>query len=136
MNSKDLFKKVKELNLPIGRYALFGSAPMAARGLKEADDIDIIASEDLWNEFSQKEEWCKGMSNCGSEYLANGQIEFYKNWRPGDWDTDELIKTAEIIGGLPFVSLENVVKWKKVYGREKDLRDIEIIEEFLRIIEK
>jgi len=131
-SSKELFQKIKKLNLPIGEYALFGSAPMAVRELKEAEDIDIIASEKLWRELSQKEEWGKKLSKYGDEYFFDDKIEIYKNWRPGDWDINELIGTAEIIDGLPFVGLENIIKWKKIYGREKDLRDIEIIENFLR----
>ncbi len=44
MTNKELFKKVKNLNLPIGDYALFGSAPMGIRGLRECHDIDIIVT--------------------------------------------------------------------------------------------
>ena len=45
MSGKDLFQKVKELNLPKGKYALFGSAPMGLRGIRECHDIDIIAKK-------------------------------------------------------------------------------------------
>jgi len=43
-----------------------------------------------------------------------------------------LIDGAEIIDGLPFVKLERVLAWKKLNTREKDLKDIEVIEKFLR----
>jgi len=51
-------------------------------------------------------------------------------WRAGD--IKKLIAEAEIIDDLPFVKLEDVLKWKKLCNRgEKDKRDIELIENYL-----
>ena len=36
-----LFEKAIALGLPKGKFALFGSAPMGIRGIKECHDIDI-----------------------------------------------------------------------------------------------
>jgi len=41
-------------------------------------------------------------------------------------------RDAEVIDGLSFVLLEEVLKWKKLNGREKDLRDVELIMEYLK----
>jgi hypothetical protein len=68
----------------------------------------------------------------GDDYLENGEIELWKNWRPGEWDVQKLIDEAEIIDGLPFASLESVVTWKRMSAREKDLKDVEVIENFLK----
>ena len=132
MGNEELFQKVKELNLPIGEYALFGSAPMGVRGLRECHDIDIIVTEKLWNDYKNKSEW-KLMEiredNNYFEGLRNDDIELWKDWWPG-WNVDKLIQEAEIIDGLPFVKLEEVIKWKRFRAREKDLKDVEIIEKF------
>ena len=130
MSNQDLFQKVKDLNLPFGKYALFGSAPMGVRGLKECHDIDIIVTEDLWNEFKIKN-WEEKTAPSGSQYLCKGEIELWKDWRPGEWDILELIAEAEIIDDLPFVKLERVMEWKKISAREKDLIDVKTIEDFL-----
>jgi len=134
MPNKELFARVKELNLPIGKYALFGSAPLGIRNLKDCHDVDIIATEELWNEYKNKPEWeLKEMHNeFGDVYLCNGDIELWKKWRAGDWNIENLIKEAEMIDGLPFVRLEEMIKWKKMNGREKDLRDAETAEKYLR----
>jgi hypothetical protein len=127
MSNKDLFQRVKDLKLPIGKYALFGSAPLGIRGLKDCHDIDIIVTEDLWNEYTNKGWELRTMLH-GSQYFWNNEIELWKDWQPGKWNIGQLIGDAEIIDGLPFVKLERVLEWKKLRAREKDLKDIETIE--------
>lgn len=130
MGNKELFQRVKKLKLPVGKYALFGSAPLGIRGLKDCHDIDIIVTKDLWDEYKAKGWEIKIMSH-DSQYLWSDKIELWKDWGPGIWDINKLIQEAEIIDGLPFVKLERVMEWKKLNAREKDLKDIEIIEKFL-----
>lgn len=132
MSNKELFQIVKELKLPVGKYALFGSAPLGVRGLRECHDIDIVVMEDLWNDYSSKNGWEVKKHSDGTSYLVNGSIELWKDWGPGQWDINRLIKEAEVIDELPFVKLEYVVEWKKLYGRDKDFKDVETIEKFLR----
>ena len=126
MSNQDLFRKVKALGLPAGKYALFGSAPLGIRNLKECHDIDIIVTGDLWDELKKKYE--ARVTPQGHEYLAQEEIEIWQDWSPGSWDVGQLISEAEEIDGLPFVKLEQVLAWKKQYGREKDLKDVEMIE--------
>jgi len=133
MSNNDLFQRVKDLKLPKGKYALFGSAPMGIRRLKDCHDIDIIVTEDLWNEYRNNKNWKIKRFNDKNSYLENDGIELWKNWNPGKWSNKKLIKEAEIIDGLPFVKLERVLEWKKLNRREKDLKDIKIIEGFLQI---
>jgi hypothetical protein len=131
MNNKELFKKAKDLQLPIGQYALFGSAPLGIRNLRDCHDIDIIVTEDLWDKF-KNENWEIITVNDDVQKLSKDDIEILKNWYPGEWNIKKLIEEAEIIDGLPFVKLEEVLKWKKLFNREKDQKDIKIIEEFLK----
>ncbi|MFH1979038.1 MAG: hypothetical protein ABII97_01470 [Patescibacteria group bacterium] len=133
--SKELFERLKQLNLPKGRYAIFGSAPMCARGLRECRDLDVIVTEDIFNEYKEKPNW-ETKKTDSSVYLDNNGIEFWKDWAPdymnGKWDIQKLIDEAEIIDDLPFVRIEEVLKWKKVLAREKDLKDIEVVQEYLK----
>ncbi|MAF20075.1 MAG: hypothetical protein CMI55_00125 [Parcubacteria group bacterium] len=134
--SKELFNRLKQLNLPKGKYAVFGSAPMCIRGLRECRDLDVIVTEDLFNEYSKKEGW-ETKKTEKSVYLDNNGIEFWKDWGPdwapeGQWDIQTLIDEAEIIDGLPIVRLKEVLKWKSVLRREKDLKDLKLIEGYLK----
>jgi len=135
MKNNALFQKVKELKLPENKYALFGSAPMGIRGLKECSDIDLVVTEDLWQEFKNKQGWEYKITENSVEYIQNSDsnIEIWHDWRPWYQDVMPFIDNSEIIDNLPFVRLEYVLEWKRQFGREKDLKDVEIIEEFLRI---
>ncbi len=131
MSNDDLFQKVKDLKLPMGKYALFGTAVLGVRGLKDCRDIDIIVTDDLWNDC-KNEGWKTGEAVEGNQCLLSGRIEIWKTWGPGQWNIRQLIDEAEIIDGLSFVKLERVLEWKKIRAWEKDLKDIEIIERFLQ----
>ena len=131
MSNLDLFQRVKTLKLPIGKYALFGSAPLGIRGLRDCHDIDIIATNDLWDECKSGSWEIKTLPD-GNQYLWNDGIELWKDWKPGPWDIEALIQEAEMILGLPFVKLEQVLRWKKLLAMEKDLEDIALIEKFLK----
>jgi len=133
--TQELFKKIREIGLLLGEYVIFGSGPMCILGLKECHDLDILVIEDVFEEYKKKPDWkFVEFERNGRqvEFLEKENIELYKNWGPGKWDDEKLIKEAELIDGLPFVKLEYVIKWKKISGREKDLNDIELIKEYLK----
>lgn len=120
-------------NLPTQDYAVFGSAPMFAHGIKELDtDIDLIARGAAWQQACAINPPTKTKLGPGQVVtLANGDIEVFNTWYPGEWDIDALIKSAEFVAGIPFVRLEEVIKWKTHFGREKDLKHIEMINNYL-----
>lgn len=55
------------------------------------------------------------------------KIGFWKNII----NVQDFIDRAELISGLPYVNLEDFIYWKKRAGREKDRRDVILIEEYL-----
>jgi hypothetical protein len=54
--------------------------------------------------------------------LEGGGIEVFGGWL--GWDIDALIDNAEIIDGLPFARLEDVLAFKRFYGRPKDIAHV------------
>lgn len=126
-----MFRNARELHLPVGHYAIFGSGPICIRGLRECRDIDIIVTAELFRKLRSDPRWEVKALQDGSEYLSRGAIELYNDWGPGEWDIEKLIREAEVIDGLSFVRLEEVCNWKKTLGREKDLKDLELIASYL-----
>ena len=129
-NNKKLIESFKTLNLPKGKYVIFGSGSMLIRNLKDGHDLDILVTHDLFQEYKNKEDW--KLKPCNQDfYLSKDGMELWETWRPGEWNTEELINNAEYIDNMAFVPLETTAKWKRINGREKDLQHVKIIEDFL-----
>ncbi|MFA5333977.1 MAG: methyltransferase domain-containing protein [Candidatus Nanoarchaeia archaeon] len=129
---KELLDKLKSLNLPNGDYAIFGSAPMGIRGIRETNhDLDLIVKPELWDELKKKYGLAHIKGVKGEVIIIDKDIEVYNSW--GDWIKDiiPLIDSAELIQGFPFVKLKYVLDWKIKYGREKDKKDAILIREYL-----
>jgi hypothetical protein len=127
----DLLEELKKLNLPKGKFAIFGSGPMAVKGLKEPHDLDVIVTEDVFEDLKSRSNFETKIIK-DFEYLEKDGIEFLKEWDPVEWNVERLINEAEMIDGLPFVKLDEILKWKKFENREKDQKDIKLIEEYLK----
>ena len=125
--------ELKNLNLPVGKFAIFGSGPMAVRGMRESHDLDVIVKKDVWEDLLEKYPECLQKNPV---CLKIGNAEVYNSWINLSVDIDELIDTAETIENFPFVKLEYVIEWKKKFGREKDIKDLELIEKYFKNYEK
>jgi hypothetical protein len=139
MKFSKYLKRIREMNLPIGKYAIFGSGPIAIRNLRDSRDIDLIVTKDIFKEYLNKSGWKVIKFKRDSrhvEMLEKEDIELYSKWGPGNWDTMKLIEGAEIIKGLPFVNVKDFIRWKKISGREKDMKDVELIRRYLKINSK
>jgi predicted nucleotidyltransferase len=124
----ELIKEITKLRLPKDKFAVFGSGPLMIRGIRDANDIDIIVKKSLWTELVWTHPSKKNAIQLGKI------VEVYKDWVP-IWDNnpgiDILIDTADVIEGVRFVKLEHVLSWKTARGQEKDLKDIKLIEDYL-----
>lgn len=134
-------ERVKRLGFPVGEYVVVGGA-MEAHGIREAGDLDIVVTESLFASLIDqgwevcecdacREEWNRGSAR---RMLKRPGIDILSDYSWKDAyraDTAELIKNADIIDGVPYAPLTELVKWKRAAGREKDMRDIELIEQYL-----
>ena len=125
---KEYLDELKKLNLPNDKYAVFGSGPLAIHKIRDSDDIDIIVKEDLWNKLIKK------YPQENDKLIKIGSVEIYKNWLPWFKDVNFLIDDADIFENIRFVKLKYVLEWKKAYGREKDKRDVKLIEKYINTI--
>ena len=129
-NRKAFLEKLEELkclNLPSGEYAIIGSGPMAIRGLREANDIDVVVKKTLWLEL------LKRFVPYDSKHIRIGNIEIWGNFINLTERIDDVIDSAELLAGYPFVTLQDTLFWKKFLNREKDQKDLKMIEETLSL---
>jgi hypothetical protein len=133
MSIQNLIRELDLLKLPLGQYAITNSATLAIRGLREANDIDIIVNESLWlrlahiyKQFSAKEH----------ESIVIGNVEILGKYLRVYNDiyatADQLIASAEYIDSYPFVKLEVIRDYKQKFAREKDLTDIILIDKYFK----
>ena len=132
----NIFAEVKKLNFPIGKYIIVGSGIMAALGLKEANDIDLVVAPDIFQKCIdgswEKVDWTLP-DHRGQFYLRRGLVELYLDVNCGNFNPtlEELLSRVVTIDGISFISLEDCLKFKKEYGREKHLKDVKTIEDYL-----
>ena len=125
----DLFELLRDLELPVADYVIFGSGPLLVRGvIDEAEDLDVVCRGAAWDAVCalsppEPSSWGVDLVN-----LDGGRLTFGTGWAIGEVDPDELIDTAETIDGLPFARLEHVVAYKRLAGRPKDLEHLSALE--------
>ncbi|MCF7820694.1 MAG: class I SAM-dependent methyltransferase [Candidatus Pacebacteria bacterium] len=127
----NIFQKLKELNLPLGEYVLIGSTPLAARGIREAGDLDMAVTPKLFKQLIESKKYQK-VEKYGKTFLEGNDVDIAPqlNWDAYPTTTEEAIKTADIINGYPFLSIAETIKFKKALGRDKDFRDIKLLEDY------
>lgn len=132
MNLIQLLDELGRLNLPKDQYAITSSGPMAVRGLREAGDLDLVVSENLWLKLAQKYEVTPGPP-CDKIQIGNIEIlGKFSVYQDEDIATaQQQIDTADIIQGHRFVNLNLIKQFKQKLGREKDLKDIALIDQYL-----
>jgi hypothetical protein len=121
-DARGLFELLRSLDLPVGDYAVFGSGPLIIRGIIEAsNDLDVISRGPAWDRALAVGETVD-LPTDGTRivHCFNGAITIGRSWAYGTVDIDELIDTAEIIDGIPFVRVEHVIAYKEIADRPKD----------------
>lgn len=131
---QSLVALVTELDLDRRDFVIFGSGPLLAHGLRQRiRDLDIVARGKVWRRACQYGIPAVGEINGAPIALfCDGQIQFSQGWVSEDWDADDLIDRAEIIQGLPFAQLTDVLAYKQKLRRPKDLPDIEGLLDLMR----
>lgn len=129
MTFDDIVAAVASLDLPAGDWAVHASAVMVVHGLiAESGDVDVIARRAAWALASRlgtpvvgRQDLCVALPSLG--------IEIWSGWLDDDIDT--LIDGAEMVAGLPCVSLEQVLDFKLKANRPKDGPHIAILRRHL-----
>ena len=132
MNKEDIISKVKTLKLPQDSFIVFGSCPMVIAGIREANDIDLLVSEEIYERLKNSG-WQKVDKGTKDEPLTYDVFEAHKNWNFSSYNPtlQDLLATSTKVESIPFASLAEVRKWKVASGRDKDIVDIKLIDLYL-----
>jgi hypothetical protein len=128
MKLRDVQELVAGLGLPVGDFALHGSAPMLAHGLiDEVNDVDIVARGRAWKRATELAPMAAGRQDDVVRPVPG--VEIFDGWL-GD-DADTLVDQSAIVNGLPCVTLQAVLSFKRRLQRPKDAEHIRLIERYL-----
>lgn len=133
-----LIRQVLDLRMPSEDYALAGSAPLYAHGLRSRlGDVDVVARGAAWDvarKFGKPTRAPSGIGRVVRVHVGEdgGEIEIFDRWVAPEWPIDSLIDEAEVIDGIRFVSLRDSLAWKQYLNRAKDAADIRLLEAYFR----
>lgn len=133
MTGSEIIAKVKELNLPEGGYIVFGSGPLAAAGIREAGDVDLLVSVDVFRRL-QKAGWKTVHKGPNDTPLTHDVYEAHDAWNFTEYQPtlQQLLADADWIDGVPFAPLLAVKEWKATSDGPKHLADVRLIDAYLR----
>lgn len=122
MNREEILYRLKELNFDPKEYWVITGSAMVLYGFRdETGDIDLGCTPKL-AEHLQSHGYPVTHSKDGTRKITVGEdVEIFENW---------LYDSIQLLDGIPVISLNGLVEMKKSLGREKDLRDIQLIEHF------
>ena len=131
----NIFERIKALNFPEGQYIVVGSAIMDVKGIREANDLDVVVTPELFK-ICEKNGWeLKSWTKkevLGKPWLKGDGVDLVvdMNYKGMDLTASDLIAEGERINDIWFISLERLVAFKREWGRPRDFEDIQRIEEF------
>lgn len=126
----DYIERVKALGLPAGEYMVCGSAILELLGIRKAGDIDLLVSPALMKELEEERGWIRHPKYPTTvdhpDHIAGAKesLDFMRE----NYTLAELMPKAFVQDGIPFMSLETLREAKTQLGREKDLKDIALID--------
>ncbi len=123
MKREDVIKKVSELPWDRRDFWVVAGAAMVLYGIREeTHDIDLGCTSVLADRLEAEGHPCIRKPDGSRAYRIGGDVEVFENW---------LYDAVEQIEGIPVVSPSGLLEMKRRLGREKDLRDIRLIVEYL-----
>ena len=129
-----IIDEVKKLQLPLGQYSVVGEGALSVRGIRDYQDIDLIVAEPLYEKL-KNEGWKEREKSPGFAHLYKANAEIAKSFlhiKGCNLRTDDVIRNSEIIEGVPFMALNDLIELKKTLGRDKDENDIQLIMNYMK----
>ena len=123
MIKSEIINQLKSLNFLKDEYWVITGTAMVLHGLREnTHDIDLGCTKTLADKLKESGYPCILLDDGTRKITIGDNIEIFENW---------LYDQVEIIDSIPVISVKGLIAMKKSIGREKDLKDIQLIERYL-----
>jgi hypothetical protein len=119
MNKEQFLKRLEELNLPKDQFVILSGGSLLMRGIrKQTADLDLCASKEL----AKKIKLYDSPVDDKGFYTPFEGVQMLDDMSEMDYDE---------VDGYLCESLSAVIAFKRKKRREKDLKDLELIEKYL-----
>lgn len=120
---EDIINRLNELNFNKDLYWITTGAAMVMYGLKEfTSDIDLGCDSELISQLESNGVKATILPDFTKRIIIEPDVEIFENWGSG---------SIRFMDSFPVLSPESIIKVKKELGRDKDIKDIKILEEFI-----
>lgn len=125
MKKDDLLKLLEELNFPKNEYYVLSGASLVLRGIrKEAGDLDLCISLDLFNQIKDKYGLTDDKKNECGFYKISDNLEVVVNQKENfKMENGEKYNLED---------LKTILDFKIKRNKPKDQKDIENIKKYLK----
>ncbi len=133
-------RKLSELSLTPENSIVIGSGILNALNIRESHDIDIVVDMETYNRLKILPQFTVSQP-LGTDVLQYDVYEIGTEWNMiclnKAYSFREIFDNSVVIDGVRYNSMEFLLKIKKIWvkgenPRDKDKKDIEIIEEYLK----
>lgn len=123
MTKEDLLRRLEELGFDRKEYWVVSGGAMVLYGLREkTHDLDLGCTATLADRLENRGYPVTRLPDGTRKIVLAEDVELFENW---------IYDTVTEVEGVPVISLEGLIAMKKTLGREKDQRDLMLIENFL-----
>lgn len=120
-------ERIDHYNLPIDQVIVAGSGLLDSLGIRQSDDLDVVASQQLFDELKTQTDYEVGSAD-GDDFCRQPGLEVFRTWFGRTYD--DLLPNTEVIDDVRHLDRQTFKQWKQELGREKDLADIKLLEEY------
>ena len=128
MNKNDMLRELGAFPYDRNDYWIITGGAMVMYGFREqTHDIDLGCTKEM-DDLMEKDGHLVKRTDDGKRKFCYGQnIEIFEDW---------LYDTTQKKDGFNVISIEGLKQMKRQLGREKDLRDLQLIEDYLNMDRK
>ena len=119
MKKADILARLRDFPYDPGEYWVVAGGAMVLHGIREETrDLDLGCTARLADELEAAGVPHRVLPDGTRRFRLDGDLEVFENW------LDDRVVPVD---GVPVISVRGLTGMKLALGREKDLRDVELI---------
>ena len=123
MRKTEMIQRLEALHFDVSQYWVITGGAMVLYGIREeTGDVDLGCTSDLADVLEARGYPVTVQKDGTRKIIIGEDVEIFENW---------LYDSVQLVEGFPVISLAGLVEMKQHLGREKDFRDIRLIERYL-----